>query len=178
VKTGELVRLRALERDDVARMHGWFNDPEITRFLGYSFPFSVDTEMEWYNNLQDPKTRDKVLGIVDRETGTHIGNVGLHNIDWVSAHAEVGITIGDKRYWSRGYGSDAMDVILSYAFSKMNLHRAYLRVYDFNVRAIRSYEKCGFVREGVQRDDYYCDGAYHDTVIMGILREEYLNTGT
>jgi RimJ/RimL family protein N-acetyltransferase len=72
VKTGELVRLRALERDDVARMHGWFNDPEITRFLGYSFPFSVDAEMQWYDNLQDPKKRDKVLGIVDTETGTHI----------------------------------------------------------------------------------------------------------
>jgi RimJ/RimL family protein N-acetyltransferase len=88
----------------------------------------------------------------------------------------VGIVIGDKRYWSKGLGTEAMVAILRFAFATMNLRRIYLKVYAYNTRAIRSYEKAGFVREAMLRDDVYSEGSYHDTIVMGMLREEFFNT--
>jgi RimJ/RimL family protein N-acetyltransferase len=173
---GGSVYLRALERDDVARMHAWFNDPEVRSFLDAYYPISLDAEAAWYESLQRPGSKDRVYGIVERESGTHIGNVGLHNIDWPSSAAEVGIVIGDKRYWSKGLGTEAMVAILRFAFATMNLRRIYLKVYAYNTRAIRSYEKAGFVREAMLRDDVYSEGSYHDTIVMGMLREEFFNT--
>ena len=81
--------------------------------------------------------------------------------------------IGDKQYWNRGYGSDAMRVLLRLAFDKLNLHRIWLHVYDYNPRAIASYEKCGFKREGVLREQRFYGGKHHDIVVMGILEDEY-----
>ncbi len=174
---GDAVYLRALEREDVPRMHAWFNDPEIRAYLDLYHPLSLDAEGAWYEHQQSPSCTDKVYGIVHRESGTHIGNVGLHNFDWPSAQAEIGIVLGDKAFWSRGLGADAMRAVLRHAFSTLNLHRAYLQVYSYNPRAIRSYEKVGFIREAVLRGDVFHDGAYHDTIVMGLLREEFFNAG-
>ena len=170
---GRGVYLRALERCDVERMQKWINDPQIGEFLVFHFPYSLDQEMAWFDNKQKPNDRGVVLGIVDRETDRHIGNVGLHGIDWVNSVAEIGIMIGEKEYWSRGLGTDAIETMLRYAFSDLNLEKVFLRVYGFNKRAIRSYEKCGFVVEATLRDDVFKKGSYHDTIVMGILREEF-----
>ena len=110
--------------------------------------------------------------IVPQGSGTTLIAV-QHNIDWKNRKAVQGIFIGEKEYWGRGYGSDAIRALLGFAFREMNLHRVYLSVYDYNERAIRCYEKCGFRHEGRLRKARFSDGRYHDELMMGILREEF-----
>jgi len=169
---GKRTVLRALERTDIARMHAWMNDPAVTTYLLVTYPISLDQETSWYERQQSDE-RNKVFGIVERDTDRHIGNVGLHDIDWVARKAEAGIVIGQKDCWGTGLGTDAMQTLLSFAFGTLNLNRVYLTVFAYNERAIRSYEKCGFRREGVLRRHHYGNGAYHDVMVMGILREEH-----
>ncbi len=102
-----------------------------------------------------------------------IGGIDLRGIAWTDRIAEIGIVIGVKEYWGKGYGTDAMRVLMRLAFDTMNLHRLWLRVFDFNPRAIRSYEKCGFRREGLLREDKFMRGRYHDALVMAILEHEY-----
>ena len=81
--------------------------------------------------------------------------------------------IGDHDYWSHGYGTDAITTLLRYAFDEMNLHRVWLEVLDDNTRGIACYRKCGFVEEGRKRQDRYRSGSYHDTLVMGVLEDEF-----
>jgi RimJ/RimL family protein N-acetyltransferase len=103
-----------------------------------------------------------------------IGGVGLWLESWAHGEAWVGIGIGDRDFWGSGYGTDAMGLILRYAFTELNLRRVSLEVFAHNPRAIRSYEKAGFRREGVIRSDCRRDGQRWDSVFMGILRDEWL----
>ncbi|PJF44100.1 MAG: N-acetyltransferase, partial [Phototrophicales bacterium] len=98
---------------------------------------------------------------------------GLHGPDLRNRSSEVGISIGQPSYWDQGYGTDAMRVLLRYGFYEINLHRIELKVYSFNERAIRSYEKLGFQKEVVARQAIFRDGQYHDVIIMGLLRSEW-----
>jgi RimJ/RimL family protein N-acetyltransferase len=170
---GKKIRIRALEKTDIEEVLKWINDPEVTATLAMRYPVSRYQEEKWIERTLDgTDVKNKVFAIETKD-GVYLGGVGLHNINWKDRNAEVGIVIGKKEYWNKGYGSDAMLTILDFAFKRMNLHRVYLRVYDFNQRGIRSYEKCGFKKEGVLRDDLYADGKYHDTILMGILRDEF-----
>jgi RimJ/RimL family protein N-acetyltransferase len=170
---GKLVRLRAVEPEDEPRDYTWVNDCEVTQFLSIRYPLSHADEERFVNDRPANDFSNVVLAIVTKDTATHIGNTGLHRGNPEDSKAELGIMIGDKDHWSRGYGQDAIETLLRFGFHEMNLHRIYLRVFDFNERAQACYRKCGFVEEGCLRDDRYQDGCYHDTVMMGILREEY-----
>ena len=100
-----------------------------------------------------------------------IGDIGVWIESWAHAEGWVGIGLGEREYWGNGYGTDAMRLILRFAFDELNLQR--LGVYAYNSRAIRSYEKAGFRREGLVRGDCLRDGQHWDSVFMGILREEW-----
>jgi RimJ/RimL family protein N-acetyltransferase len=102
-----------------------------------------------------------------------IGNCGLHDVDLKNRSAVFGIVIGDKNYWSQGYGTDATLTLLRFAFEQIGLNRVELFVYDFNPRAQRAYEKAGFKRSGVKRQGLFRNGAFHDEIMMDILREEW-----
>ncbi|MFQ6014718.1 MAG: GNAT family N-acetyltransferase [Anaerolineae bacterium] len=168
---GNKVRLRAIEREDLSRFVRWLNDPEVVQYLTIYTPFSMAEEERWFERqLEDDSSTILAIETLD---GTHIGNVGLHKIDWKNSHAELGIFIGEKEYWDQGYGSDAVMAMLNFAFNEMNLHRVSLGVYAFNKRAIRCYEKCGFRHEGTEREVVFKNGNYHDHLIMGILRHEF-----
>jgi RimJ/RimL family protein N-acetyltransferase len=102
-----------------------------------------------------------------------IGSVDLGGIDWVSGNAWVGIGIGEREYWGKGYGSDAMNVLLDFAFGSLNLKRISLTVFEYNERAIKSYLKVGFREEGRMRQWMQRAGERYDLIFMGILREEW-----
>ena len=110
---------------------------------------------------------------VDQSEGRYIGGAGLYDIAWPDRRAHLAIGIFDRRFWSHGYGTEAIRLLLRYGFDELQLHRIDLRVLEYNARAIRAYEKCGFVREGVERDSAFVDGAWHSDVIMGILDHDY-----
>ena len=172
---GRSVRLRAVARDDLPRFVEWFSDPDVRRHLDMYLPFSLAQEERWFENLLERmEKRETVMFTIEtRDDDAHIGNVSLFSINWKDRHAELGITIGDKDYWNRGYGTDAIRTILELAFDEMNLHRVTLRVHADNTRAIRAYEKVGFQHEGALRESVFRDGAYLDMILMGILDGEF-----
>src|SRR4051812_1516710 len=110
---------------------------------------------------------------VDRPDGRYIGTIRLHEIAWEDRRARLAVGIFDRRFWSRGSGTEAIRLLLDYAFEQLRLHRVDLRVLDYNTRAIRCYEKCGFIREGVERESALVNGLWHSDVIMGILENEH-----
>jgi RimJ/RimL family protein N-acetyltransferase len=105
--------------------------------------------------------------------GACIGQCVLFNFDVAAHHCELGIAIGDKEYWGRGYGREAVKLLLDYAFRVRNLRRVWLEVNAANERAIQAYTACGFVEEGRKREHVWLAGRYVDYVIMGVLREEW-----
>jgi RimJ/RimL family protein N-acetyltransferase len=169
---GERITLRPIDPDeDLERCFGWVNDLEVTHFLGFEGPMTRHTEHEVLARERDPE-RDIMLAILT-EDGTHIGNCGLHRINRPSRKAELGIMIGDKRYWAQGYGTDVVKTLCAFGFVRMNLQRIELGVFSHNPRAQRCYEKCGFRVEGRFRRSIYKAGEYRDEIRMAILREEF-----
>jgi RimJ/RimL family protein N-acetyltransferase len=169
---GRLVRLRAREREDVDRAFRWINDHEVARFLILRYPQSRAQELAWLEST--PATSFFGLPLaIDTLEGEHIGNIDLRDVQPESRTAEIGIMIGEKRYWSQGYGSDAVRTLTRFAFRVMNLQRVHLRTYEFNERGQAAFKKAGFVEEGRLRRHIYAEGRYWDVVLMGCLREEF-----
>ena len=170
---GRNVRIRAIEKTDIDEIMGWVNDPQVKENLLMRYPVSRYEEEKWIERaLDDDGHRNKVFALETKD-GIYLGGIGLHRIDWENRNAEAGIVIGKREHWNKGYGTDAMMAILDFAFNQMNLHRVYLRVFEYNQRGVRSYQKCGFKKEGVLREDRYIGGEYRDTIMMGILKDEF-----
>jgi len=171
---GEKIRLRPIEQDDLPRFTEWFGDPEVRRYLMQYLPFSLAQEERWFENLQKRlERREAAVLAIETIEGVLIGNIGLHDINWKNRSAELGIVIGERKYWSRGYGTDAIRTMLKLAFHEMNLHRVFLRVDADNGRGIRCYEKVGFQREGILRETGFKMGGYFDQYIMSVLESEF-----
>lgn len=170
---GELVRLVPIDIEkDVDIIAQWDSDSEYLRQLddmpATRYPASMVKEWQ-ENNLEGSsgfiiRTRDenKVIGFVD-----------LSGFEWTARNAWVGIGIGDAEYRGKGFGTEAMKLVLDYAFRAIDLHRVNLSVFGFNKRAVRSYEKCGFKYEGTLREAIYKEDQRWDMIEMGILREDW-----
>jgi RimJ/RimL family protein N-acetyltransferase len=172
---GERIRLRHVERNDLPRFVEWLNDPEVRHGLAMHLPLSQVEEEGWFEKLLQ-RERDEqplVIEVKDGDGWTMIGNSGFFNLEWRNRNAELGILIGDKTRWNQGYGTEVMRLLLRHGFTTLNLHRIYLRVFESNPRAIRAYEKAGFVHEGRQRQAEFRDGRYWDVLFMSVLRPEW-----
>lgn len=123
--------------------------------------------------LDNNNNNHKRFVIAHKETEEYIGQIDIYKIDWKNRTAELGIVIGFNDYLNKGYGSEAIKLSQEFVFDQMNLNRLQLDVSDFNERAYRCYLKCGFKEEGRLRHRYYNNGSYVDSIIMGILKEEY-----
>lgn len=171
---GRRLFLRAVARDDLPRYVEWINDPEVTQHLLIYLPMSLDDETDWYEQQrQDPTTQNFAIVLNDEER--HIGSIGLMQINRKDQNAELGIMIGNKTMWGQGYGQEAIEQLLTFAFNQMNLHRIYLRVDAGHAGAIRCYEQCGFIEEGRLREAIFHNGYFEDQIVMGVLRSEYAN---
>ncbi|MBE3574021.1 MAG: GNAT family N-acetyltransferase [Firmicutes bacterium] len=171
--TGHLVHLRPVEPEDLDHFMQWVNDPEVTQYLAsFSWPLSRMAEREWVENAAKGGHSDERNLVIETLDGKYLGVIGLRHIDWRNRHAEVGIVIGNKGYWGKGYGTDALRVLARFAFDQLNLHTLTLALFADNLRARRSYEKVGFKPVGTFRQYRYLNGAYHDELFMQLLPED------
>ncbi len=170
---GKMVRLRALESADLERAYTWINDREVTRYLTARYPMSRQDERRWLEDAPSNGFANGVRLAIETKDGVHIGNLDLNQTRPEDCKAGLGIMIGDKAYWSNGYGTDAIVTLLRFAFHEMNLNRVWLHVFEFNERAFACYEKCGFREEGRLREHVFSEGRYWDVLVMGVLRKEF-----
>jgi diamine N-acetyltransferase len=166
------VYLRSLTLEDLPRVLRWHNDPELYTTLGGAFRYvSPEAERIWFDRMLE--ARDQVnLAICIGGTDEHIGNIYLRNIDWVSRHAELHTFIGDARQRGKGFGKQAVRLLLTHAFDDLGLTRVFLHVLADNQAAVSTYERCGFAAEGRLRAHYFKKGEYKDVLVMGMLRTD------
>lgn len=171
---GEKVCLRAYEEKDVPIAVSLVNDKELKKFLvtGIPFPMSPWEEESWIKSQQSNPMGNYNFAIEDINTKKYIGGCGIHNVNWLTRVATVGIMIGDKEYWGKGFGTDAMKVLMKFIFEDMNINKIRLSTFSFNLRAKRCYEKCGFKVEGVLKDEIFKEGKYYDEIVMAAFNKK------
>jgi len=168
------IILRKMTSEDIDLYHQWRNDIEVMQ--------STAPLLDVYNNKETEEfVTNVILGshfsksyiIVEKKSDKPIGVTSLINLDYKNRNAECIIDIGDKESWGKGFGAEAMNLLLDFGFLEMNLHRISLRVFSFNSRAIKLYEKLGFQWEGTLRESIFRGGQWHDILQMSILKNEY-----
>ncbi|MEJ6951695.1 GNAT family N-acetyltransferase [Natronospora cellulosivora (SeqCode)] len=168
---GDRIYLSPISLDDVEQFTEWLNDIELTINLTLSTQiFTLEKEKEILDKLSKEGYN---FSIVDKSNDELLGNCGLLNVNQINRNAEVGIFIGNKNYWNKGYGTEAMNLLLDYSFNLLNLNSIFLRVHAFNKRAINCYKKCGFKEIGVRREAYIFGGKKYDQIYMDILASEF-----
>lgn len=166
-KQTHAVKIRPLEKEDLATIVSWNIDPEIESFVDLGLPGDLPGCVAWWEEIRRSK-RDRLFALED-ETGQLIGDLELANICWQGREAELRIRIGEKEYWNKGYGTLAVHQIVGYAFDELSLNRLYLRVYTFNIRAIKCYQKIGFKMQAVLKREK--DQNWKDIYLMVLEKE-------
>lgn len=167
------IYLRALEPEDYQISVNWRNDAEVISKLGCTKYFvSHETEKQWVQNTIN-QNKDVKLAICTTADNKYIGNVYLTDINYISRKATSHILIGDHDYWNGGYGTEAMRLLLDYAFNHKNLHRIEAVVLEDNIGSCKMHEKLGYKKEGVFRQSVYKDGVYKNQIMYALLRSEY-----
>lgn len=173
---GELVHLTVEDPKTLAEPTSrWSRDSEFWRLMDISTarPYSTRQTLNWFEKDLEPAPNSFFFSVRTNAHDRLIGDVELDGICWQHQDAFVGIAIGEREFWGKGYGTDAMRVLLRFAFTELNLRRVTLSVFEYNPRAIRSYEKVGFVHEGRERGVIERSGRRWDVLSMGILRQEW-----
>lgn len=167
---GELVSLRAANNHDMEISRIWSNDEEIAAFVDRARPVSEIEHVKWWENIVQNQNIC-FFAVEDCKSKEHIGNIWLYDIDCRHRKAELRVLIGDKRYWSKGYGREAVGLLVEFAFKKLNLNKVYAYVLASNPRAKKMFESCGFVVEGELISEYFCDGKYENGCRLAALRK-------
>lgn len=174
-RLGTRIMLREYRRDDLPWIRQWVNDPEVVSYLSdiFLYPHAMESTELYLESMLEGRSDSRGFVIADLTTEAYIGQVNLDSIDWKNRVGKIGIVIGSTDHMGLGLGTEAMKLLVDFAFLEMNLNRLELEVYDFNERAIRSYLKCGFKEEGRLRERLYKHGRYLDVIQMGILKSDW-----
>lgn len=168
----EEIYFRELRRTDLnGRWPFWFNDPQITEFTKGFYPTTRESQEKYFDSINQSET-DVVLAIIDRKTNIHIGNIGLHNINFIHRTAQFGIVLGEKGMWGKGIGSKVWKLMVKYGFQILNLHKINATVMDGNEASLKCALKAGFQIEGRQLEQAYKNGKYYDLIHLGILKKD------
>lgn len=172
-RRGHRIDLRPLCKEDMNVITVWINDPDVHTFLTTKKPMTLESELDWYEELRKSST-DMVFVIVLKETGEAIGVMGLHQVDHMNGTATTGSFIGVKEYWSKGYGTEAKMLVLDFAFNTLNLRKVCSSTYDFNIRSQRALMKCGYKVDGVKKKHKYRKGRYCDEVFFAVFKKDFM----
>lgn len=173
--TGDKVYLRALIESDAEGPYSrWLNDKEVTKYLesGY-FPNTTESLKDYIKRYSNTD-KALMLGIIEKSSDRHIGNIKLEPINWVHRTGVIGIMIGEKDCYGKGYATEAIKLVLEHGFNRLNLRKISLGVVADNAAAKRVYEKLGFEVEGIKKEECFHDGHYCDIILMAIFRKDHL----
>jgi len=166
---GERLYLRVIRSSDVNdAYYPWMNDPETTQYLeSRFFPNSKESLLEYVKSFQSGNQDSLFLAIVLKEKHRHIGNIKLGPINRSHRFAGVGILIGEKDCWGKGYASEAIALLAEYAFRTLTLHKLIAGCYEPNQGALKAFKKAGFQIEGVRKKHRFFNGKYVDNILLG-----------
>ena len=173
VVLGRRVVLRRHRPDNIRAFVRWYSDPEVARLTRYQPTALSADEIQRFFYSRILGTDFLAMAMHVRESDRLIGTCAFSQLDADNGSVLFHITIGEADAWGKGYGTEATELMLAHAFTRLPLHRVALTVFDFNTRAIRAYEKCGFVVEGRSREAIFRDGRYWDEIHMSVLADEW-----
>jgi RimJ/RimL family protein N-acetyltransferase len=150
----------------------WVNDPDISKGILRVLPVTMYEHMQWYETVIRDKSR-VTFAIETLKEKSYIGNTGLADIDWRNRKGRLWIYL-DKSAWNKGYGKEAVRLLLMFVFNSLNLNKVYINVALFNKNAIKMYKAVGFKEEGTLKEEVYIDGLYVDVLRMSVLRKDTL----
>jgi RimJ/RimL family protein N-acetyltransferase len=168
-----MITLRELSRDDIPVINRWRQDPVVSDGIGAPRRFiGLDVDIRWYEDYLARRGSEVRCAVCLAESGQLVGMVSLTRIDYVHRNAEYNAMVGERTSQNRGFGTAATRAMVRHGFFDLNLHRIYVSILRDNISSIRMCEKAGFREEGTIRQGAYKNGAYHDLVLMGVLRSE------
>jgi len=170
---GKNIYLRGVRIDDVSgNYYNWMNDYEVNQYLESRFyPWSKEKLLEYVNRINsDPNY--VFLAIIQKEDNIHVGNIKLGPINWIHRVADIGIIVGEKSVWGKGYATEAIKLVTDYAFKKLNLHKLTAGCYKENVGSQKAFEKNGYIIEGIRKSHCFLNENYVDIILMGIINEK------
>lgn len=171
---GEKVLLRSLSMEDIEGDYvSWLNDPVVCEHNSHHvFPYTEAQAQHYITSVRADR-QNLVLAIVAKNSGKHIGNISLQNIDMISRSAEYAILVGDKDYWGKGVAAEASRLILTHGFKSLNLHRVYCGTSSANTAMQKLAGALGMTQEGVRKEAQFKNGAYHDSIEFGLLQKDF-----
>jgi len=175
IKTeGKIVKIRPLKLSDAKDLYENIKDREVSRWTVIPHPYSMKEAVKFIrkSSYRTKKKTGFSLGIVLEETNKVAGGISLHAVDWKNNRAELSYWLG-KKYWGRGIATEAILLMLKFGFEKLKLHRIYAEVAEKNIASQKVLEKCGFRREGMEREEIYKFGKWHNTYWYGILKDDF-----
>ncbi|MFX1325276.1 MAG: GNAT family N-acetyltransferase [Promethearchaeota archaeon] len=153
----------------------WFNNPRVRRYARHEFPHNLEDIKKWFEGTPWVGVRDFIVFIIYHKLDKHpIGDIGLNHINWINRNANIFSTIGEPEYWGKGIVGEAAKLLISYAFTELNLHKIFATIYNPNQRSLRAAEKLGFKREGILKEQEFVDGLYVDEHRFTILSREWI----
>jgi RimJ/RimL family protein N-acetyltransferase len=169
---GQNLYLRTITTQDADTYYESLLDSDINRLTGTQRIFNKDFIYKYIESKTNAYP-ELLLFILLKENDEVIGDIQLNDIDLINRRANIRLSINSETHQGKGYGKEAMVLVMEYGFGIMNLHRIDLEVYSFNKNAIKAYEKIGFKREGIKRDVLFYNHEYHDCIVMSMLEDEY-----
>jgi RimJ/RimL family protein N-acetyltransferase len=167
---GEKCILRPPRKEDLATIQKWFEDPEVIRFIPGIGPMSDSQEEEWFKRVgEDPNAVQWVIEV----GGKPVGVTGIGGINWRHGNGETGINIGDKSLWRKGIATEAIALRTAFCFRELNLHKIKTRAFVENEASKRALQKAGYRESGIQREEMYKDGGWHDIWMGEVMREDW-----
>jgi len=171
VVVGNTASLRYLNLNDATPEYvSWLNDPEINQYTESRFIVHTKESVEDFIS-KTCNDSNHAFAIIDNESGLHIGNIKIGNINSQHLYADIGLIIGNKNFWGKGVATEAIKMCIDFAFNQLKLHRLYAGIYDKNIGSIKAFEKAGFICEGKERKKCLFEGEWTDTYIYGIINE-------
>ena len=153
--------------------YNWMNDPSISQYLETRYlPRSKHNITEFVKTM-DGKSNEVLFAICDISSDMHIGNIKIGPINWIHRFADISLLIGDKNYWGKGVATEAIRLVTLFAFNTLNLHKLKAGCYEQNIASAKAFEKAGFKREGLLKNQWIANGQFFDEILLGLCSEDF-----